>query len=195
MLYAAAMRTLTSLFVLTLGFFAIGASAGCGPATPESTMPIGVSAPPTAPPPDHGAPPAASASAGPATSASAAASPVAPPASGWRDDFTTEQAMAFMKTNVVPHLGPVFQAANAKRYADFGCKTCHGPNGKPPTEFLPHLTVQNGKMTAFVQSPDVSKFMATRVVPEMASALGKQPYDPATKAGFGCPGCHVVDMK
>jgi cytochrome c553 len=145
---------------LSLGAFVLA----CGPATPESTMPIGISAPPTTPPPDH--------SAGPA-----------------------DQAVAFMKANVVPHLGPVFQAANAKRYADFGCKTCHGPNGKPPTEFLPHLTVQNGKMTAFVQHPDVSKFMAERVVPEMASALGKQPYDPATKVGFGCPGCHVVDVK
>ena len=171
---------------LSLGAFVLA----CGPATPESTMPIGISAPPTTPPPDH--------SVGPATSASAAAAPPAatPPAGvGWQDDFTTDQAVAFMKANVVPHLGPVFQAANAKRYADFGCKTCHGPNGKPPTEFLPHLTVQNGKMTAFVQHPDVSKFMAERVVPEMASALGKQPYDPATKVGFGCPGCHVVDVK
>jgi hypothetical protein len=183
--------TKTTLLALSLS---IGAFAlACGPATPESTLPIGVSAPPTAPPPDHSVPPVSSAA--PAASSAAAVPPVGPSATVWRDDFTTEQAAAFMKANVVPHLGPVFQAANAKRYADFGCKTCHGPNGKPPPEFLPHLTVQNGKMTSFVQNPDVSKFMAQRVVPEMASALGKQPYDPATKAGFGCAGCHVVDMK
>jgi hypothetical protein len=28
----------------------------------------------------------------------------------------------------------------AKRYAEFGCKTCHGPKFKEPKEFLPKLT-------------------------------------------------------
>jgi hypothetical protein len=29
----------------------------------------------------------------------------------------------------------------------------------------------------------------------MAEALGTQPFDPETKTGFGCGGCHVVEGK
>jgi cytochrome c551/c552 len=181
--------TKTVLLALSLSAFVLA----CGPATPESTLPIGVSAPPTTPPGEVPAAPAPVTP--PATPAPAASAPAAGASNVWRADFTMDQQIAFMKTNVVPHMGPVFQAANAKRYADFGCKTCHGPNGKPPPEFLPHLTLQGGKMTCFVQNPDVSKFMASRVVPEMAASLGMPAYDPATKQGFGCAGCHVVDVK
>jgi hypothetical protein len=34
-------------------------------------------------------------------------------------------------------------------------------------------------------------FMVKTVVPQTAALLGQQPYDPATKAGFGCFGCHT----
>jgi hypothetical protein len=75
------------------------------------------------------------------------------------------------------------------------CKTCHGPAYKEPKEFLPHLTMKDGKITAFAEKPEVSKFMAEKVVPEMAAAMGQPPYDPATHKGFGCGGCHTIDMK
>jgi hypothetical protein len=177
----------TSLLALSLCLGSL--FVACGGATPESTMPIGVSAPPKTPPGEPAVP------ATPPAAASATPAAAAPAANVWRDDFTTEQAAAFMKANVVPHMGPVFQAANAKRYADFSCKTCHGPNGKPPTEFLPHLTVKDGKMLEFVQHPEIAKFMASRVVPEMASSLGLAPFNPATHTGFGCGGCHTIDKK
>jgi mono/diheme cytochrome c family protein len=177
----------TSLLALSLCLGSL--FVACAAGTPESTTPIGISAPPKTPPGEP-TPPAT-----PPAVASAAPAGAAPAANVWRDDFTTDQAVAFMKANVVPHMGPVFQAANAKRYADFSCKTCHGPNGKRPTEFLPHLTMKDGHMLEFVQNPEVSKFMASRVVPEMASSLGMAAYDPATKTGFGCGGCHTVDMK
>jgi hypothetical protein len=37
--------------------------------------------------------------------------------------------------------------------------------------------------------------MAEKVVPEMAAALGMPPFNPATKTGFGCMGCHGVEKK
>ncbi len=137
-------------------------------------------------------------SAPPATPAAASTPAPAPaaPAMAWADSLTQEQKVAIMKTSVVPRVGPLFQAADAQRYTGFGCKSCHGPDGmKAPTEYLPHLTMKDGKLTCFTDKADVSKFMAQKVVPEMASALGVKPFDPATHTGFGCPGCHTVDQK
>jgi hypothetical protein len=100
-----------------------------------------------------------------------------------------------MKANVVPRMGAVFKAKDAAHYAAFGCKTCHGPSMKDPKEFLPHLAMKDGKMTAFAEKPEVAKFMAEKVVPEMAATLGEPPYDMTTHKGFGCGGCHTIDMK
>ena len=52
-----------------------------------------------------------------------------------------------------------------------------------------------GKITSFEKKPEISKFMAEQVVPHMATAMGMKPFDPATKEGFGCGGCHTVNMK
>jgi len=109
--------------------------------------------------------------------------------------MSKDEQVAFMKKNVVPHMDPVFKANNAERYAKFGCKTCHGPAFKKPEEFLPKLTFKDGNLTAFKEKPEVAKFMAEKVVPEMAAAMGMKPYDPATKQGFGCGGCHTIKMK
>ena len=42
------------------------------------------------------------------------------------------------------------------------------------------------------KKPEIVKFMSEKVVPDMANALGEKPFDPATKQGFGCAGCHEV---
>jgi hypothetical protein len=107
--------------------------------------------------------------------------------------MSLEQQVEYMKQKVVPALGPVFQAASAEHYADFGCKTCHGPENKPPKEFLPHLTFKDGTLTEFQTAAEVSKFMAEKVVPAMATAFGAKPYNPETHEGFGCNGCHAID--
>jgi cytochrome c551/c552 len=146
----------------------------------------GGEAPAPASPPS--APPAASAVA--AGSATPAALPTA-----WSDDMPMDQKKAFMKANVAPRMAKVFQGMNATHFADFGCKTCHGPDWKAPKDFLPKLSMKDGKITAFADKPEVAKFMAEKVVPEMASALGEKPYDAATKSGFGCMGCHSIETK
>jgi hypothetical protein len=103
-----------------------------------------------------------------------------------------------MKLKVAPKMAKVFQEADASHYASFNCKSCHGPDFKDPKDFLPKLTMKDGKITAFADKPEVAKvanFMKDRVVPEMAGALGVKPYDMKTKEGFGCGGCHAIEMK
>lgn len=129
----------------------------------------------------------------PTTTASAAPTPAPPTA--WSADMPKEQKKAFMKANVLPNMKPVFQSANPTRYADFGCTTCHGPEYKDPHEYLPRLTMKDGKITAFAEKPEIAKFMAEHVVPTMASAMGMPRFDPKTGQGFGCHGCHPVDNK
>lgn len=107
----------------------------------------------------------------------------------WSDELSMEQKAAFMKAKVAPTMAAVF--AQEK---DFGCQTCHGPDGKDPKEFLPQLTFKDGALTAFAEDPETSKFMLEKVVPAMAGVFGMEPYNPETQQGFGCGGCHGVAM-
>ncbi len=113
----------------------------------------------------------------------------------WSEATTLELQVAFMKAKIMPPMGPVFQASDAEAYADFSCATCHGPDKKPPTEYLPELTLKDGKITSFEEAPEVSKFMAEEVVPKMAAAMGLAPYNPETHEGFGCGGCHAIKQE
>lgn len=172
----------SSFIALTLVGSSLAIFAACGGGTPAANVP----------------PPAPSASASAVESAApvaSAAPEVVAPAAPWSDTWSMDQKVAFMKANVMPKLGPLFQAVDAKKYADFGCTTCHGPDKKEPKAFLPHLTMKGGKLTCFAEKPEVSKFMAEKVSPAMADALGLPHYDPKTQKGFGCGGCHVIDMK
>jgi hypothetical protein len=120
--------------------------------------------------------------------------PAAPEA--WSDDLTDEQKLAFMVDRVVPAMKPVFAQAD-----DFGCATCHGDEQtnsqqfEHPNKALPGLTLENGKMTSFETNPDVSKFMAEKVLPAMAEVMGRETYSEQNPAGMGCNGCHAVEMK
>jgi hypothetical protein len=110
--------------------------------------------------------------------------------------MTTEQKMAFMVERVMPAMKPVFAGAS-----DFGCATCHGAeqtNAQQfahPNQALPGLTFENGQITSFATNPDVSKFMAEKVLPAMAEVMGRPTYSEQTPDGMGCNGCHAVAMK
>jgi hypothetical protein len=113
----------------------------------------------------------------------------------WKDDMPTKDKGAFMKAKVVPAMSKVFQGHDAAKYAKFGCKTCHGPDMKPkPTEALPELHMKDGKLVEADKMPEMVKFMHEEVVPKMAEVFGKPPYDPKTNSGFGCGGCHKMNM-
>ena len=169
---------------------AVFVAVACGGNEPQPQTPTG--------PTDSGsasesAATCATAAAPPAGSASAAVD--APVPTVWSDTLPKEQQSAFMRTHIVTKMGPIFKEHDAKKYADFGCKTCHGPEYKEPKDFLPHLTMKGGQMTQFKDKPEIAKWMVDKVSPQMADAMGLPHYDPKTHQGFGCGGCHTIDMK
>ncbi|HYQ02650.1 MAG TPA: hypothetical protein VER96_28450 [Polyangiaceae bacterium] len=166
--------------------------SACGGAPAEPVTPP--------PPPAPTAPaPAPAATAAEAPKPETAAAPEAPPAAPahdiWKEGMTKDEQVAFMKKNVVPEMGPVFKGYDAKRYAEFSCKTCHGPKFKNPKEFLPKLTLKDGKLDIPADDAAIAKFMGEQVVPHMAAAMGLKPFDMATHTGFGCGGCHTMQSK
>jgi hypothetical protein len=174
----------------TLIFTLAAAAAACGGEAPTPATP--------AAPVDSSGAAASAASAAPATPAdtsapAAGADAVAVPAA-WSASLSHPQAAAFMKAKVVGPMGKAFKDHDATKYGDFGCKTCHG-KGQNPHDFLPHLTFSGGTITQFKDKPEISKWMHEVVEPQMAGAMGAQPYDMKTNTGFGCKGCHTVDMK
>ena len=172
--------------------------SACGGAPTEPATP-------PAPPPPPAAPAASAAVPAPVEAPKPAESAAAPapaeaPAAPTHEAFdlkaSKDQQAAFMKKYVVPEMGPVFKAFDAKRYADFSCKTCHGPKYQDPKDFLPELTFKDGKLVkpADANALKIAEWMGKEVVPHMASAMGEKPFDMTTKTGFGCHDCHKVKM-
>lgn len=185
-------------YLFPVALLAAAGFAACGGAKPMTESP-----PPPPPPAESAPPPAESApppeSAPPAESAAPAASEAAPsegPPKPW-DDMSTDEKKAYMKHTVVPHMKPLFIAQDAKRYSDFSCQTCHGKAAKQgkfkmPNPKLPKLDFKNKLATEKKKHPEMLEFMAKKVEPEMAKLLGMKPFDPKTKTGFGCGGCHTA---
>lgn len=165
------MKVTTSVLLIGLGVSAVWA---CASSTPEAQTPEAGAAP------AESAPPAAEAA-------------PAPVPEKWSKDMTKEQQIAYMKEKIMPAMAPIFKEQDPKAYEKFGCETCHGPEYKTPTQYLPALTLKDGNLTCFTEEPEVSKWMAEKVVPAMAAAMGMAPYDPATHQGFGCGGCHAIE--
>jgi hypothetical protein len=141
--------------------------------------------------------PADSAATPPAEAPAAAPAADAPGSTegGWSDSMSTKDKAAFMKAKVMPAMSKVFQDYDAKEYAGFSCKTCHGKDMKPkPVMALPELNMKAGKMVEAEKKPELAKFMHEKVVPAMAELFGKPTFDPKTMQGFGCMGCHKVNM-
>lgn len=173
---------LTFSLAISLGLAAL---AACGPATPEPVTP---------PPPADTAAPAAPTAAPQAPTAAPAAPTAAPAAQAAFSGMSNDQKLQHMKAVITPKMAKVFQEGDAKRYAEFGCKTCHGAKKQDPHVVLPALTLSgDGFKKLSAQKPAVMKFMAESVTPAMAAAMGEKPYDPATHKGFGCGGCHRVN--
>jgi hypothetical protein len=111
------------------------------------------------------------------------------------DKLTHEEQADFMKNHVVPTMKPLFQKFDAKHYANFGCKTCHGKDPKKakykmPTPDLPKLDF--AALKAGKQKPQVAKWMGEVVEPGMAKLLQMPVYNPEhpDPSQFGCLGCH-----
>ena len=119
--------------------------------------------------------------------------------SGWDfDKLTHEEKMDFMKKHVVPTLKPLFQDFDKKKYANFGCKTCHGKDPakakyKMPNPALPKLDFV--ALKAGKQAPKVAEFMTKVVKPQMAKLLQQPEMSETNMKGFGCLECHEQKKK
>jgi hypothetical protein len=112
--------------------------------------------------------------------------------------MTHEQRMDYMKKTVVPTMKPLFQQFDAKHYANFGCKTCHGkdPKGskyKMPNADLPKLDF--AALKAGKQKPAIAKWMGEVVKPQMAKLMHEAEYSESNPKGFGCLECHMEKKK
>lgn len=122
----------------------------------------------------------------------------APHGTPWKDK-TREQRLDWMGLEVYPKLRAAFLERDAQ-FGEFKCQTCHGSkmemvDFKMPNPALFSLSKTNTLETAREYDAEMTTFMAEKVVPEMAELLDMQPYDPATKQGFGCFNCHPSDAE
>ncbi len=108
------------------------------------------------------------------------------------DKLDHDQRIAFMKQKVVPTMKPLFQNHDPKRFAEFGCKTCHGKQAKEG-----HFDMPNPELPK-LNFADMSKFkkedlewMGKEIMPTMAKTLGQEPYSEQNPKGFGCLECHT----
>jgi hypothetical protein len=114
----------------------------------------------------------------------------------WKDR-THEQRMDWMGLQVFPKMKGVFTQFDADRFSNFACQTCHGDDMEIVDFKMPNKLYALPRTDTIKSARDydakVTEFMLSTVTPKMAELLDMQPYDPATKSGFSCFGCHPVE--
>lgn len=111
------------------------------------------------------------------------------------DQLDQDQRVEFMKQKVVPAMKPIFQNHDATKYAEFGCKTCHGEQAMQghfdmPNSDLPKLNFNDQSAMAKFKKEDL-EWMAKEVKPTMAKLLSEPEFTPENPKGFGCTDCHT----
>ncbi|MEY2935307.1 MAG: hypothetical protein RL033_6056 [Pseudomonadota bacterium] len=112
----------------------------------------------------------------------------------WKDK-TRAQRIDWMGLQVFPKLKSAFQELDGSRFSDFKCQTCHSDEMEMVDFKMPNTKIYALPRTNTVQSAreydeKVTEFMLNTVTPKMAELLDMPVYDPQTKSGFGCFGCH-----
>lgn len=133
----------------------------------------------------------------PSSPAEQAATPEpASPSKPWAE-LTFEERKAHMRDAVVPVMTPLFLAHDEVRYANFGCRTCHGPDARALNYAMPSPSLRTlypsgsrEQIETVEQHRAMAVFMFQRVTPTMRNLLGAPTYDAATGEGFTCFYCH-----
>jgi hypothetical protein len=128
----------------------------------------------------------------PSSSTSTSEAPLPPLPNVPFDQLDQDQRAQFMKETIVPAMKPVFQNHDPRRFAEFGCKTCHGKEAD-----LGHFDMPNMELPKIGKSTDWSRFkkedidwMKSEVKPTMAKLLEQPEWTPENPKGFGCTECH-----
>ena len=192
--------TWSSFGFVAVSLAAVVAACSGGQSEPQTDGPPSDSA--SAAPVDTGAPAMPTAAAttqptNPTPTAVASTEPTPPAKPTWKD-MSFDQRKDFMKNTFMPALAKDFTEFDGKKYKDVSCVLCHGAGAKDgkfkmPNPGLPKLNPKDGFKKHMTKAPKVTKFMMEKVVGDSATTLGVAPFDPSTKSGFGCGGCHLIE--
>lgn len=111
--------------------------------------------------------------------------------------MTLQQKKAYMERVVTPRMAEVFQSYSPRTYANFGCKTCHGPSAirgsfRMPNPDLP-MTESDVQSALSPGAEPIATFMAHQVDPAMAKLLGSPASQPERHTTIGCFHCHTIE--
>jgi hypothetical protein len=105
-----------------------------------------------------------------------------------------EARLTYMGTTVMPTMKEHFKQ---RGFDTFKCANCHGNDYKEvdfkmPNDLTP-LNPDNPIQSGMDLDEEMTKFMVSTVLPEMAKMLGKQTDVTTGKGEFGCLSCHLSE--
>lgn len=105
-------------------------------------------------------------------------------------DMDRAARLAYMTDVFLPEIKDIMVDHDAG-YSSMSCTTCHGDDMVAADYAMPNGLVPFSVMELPLPgSGGVADLMYDEVVPKAAELLGYEPYDFATREGFGCYGCH-----
>jgi hypothetical protein len=117
----------------------------------------------------------------------------APADNGWAS-MDRDARLTYMGTQVLPKMKDAFKQ---RGFDTFKCANCHGADYKEvdfkiPNDLTP-LNPDNPIQSGMDLDEEMTKFMVSEVLPQMAEMLGKETDVTTGKGEFGCLGCHLSE--
>jgi hypothetical protein len=116
-----------------------------------------------------------------------------PEAKGWAT-MDRDARLTYMGTEVLPKMKEAFKQ---RGFDTFKCANCHGEDYKEvdfkmPNDLTP-LNPDNPIQSGMDLDEEMTKFMVSEVLPQMAEMLGKETDVTTGKGEFGCLSCHLSE--
>lgn len=109
-------------------------------------------------------------------------------------DMDRDARLTFMGSEVMPKMKEAFKQQG---FDTFKCTNCHGEDYKGvdfkmPNDLTP-LNPDNPIQSGMDLDEEMTKFMMSVVLPQMAEMLGEQTDETTGKGEFGCLSCHLSE--